>query len=123
MRKSRFGRWDHQDSERSATLSRRLRTCAAATYYKWKAKLGVREVSEARKLKAPRIRTDGAEPHDYRERARGRAAVETGAETGIGGRIKRILPYIGDDEGFCLGKSALRAPRANVLCGEPSGFR
>jgi glucose-1-phosphate cytidylyltransferase len=28
--------------------------------------------------------------------------VETGEETMIGGRIKRILPYIGDDEAFCL---------------------
>src|SRR5262245_9765683 len=28
--------------------------------------------------------------------------VDTGIETMIGGRIKRILPYIGDDEGFCL---------------------
>lgn len=28
--------------------------------------------------------------------------VETGEETMIGGRIKRILPYIGDDNAFCL---------------------
>lgn len=28
--------------------------------------------------------------------------VDTGAETMIGGRIKRILPYIGDDMAFCL---------------------
>jgi glucose-1-phosphate cytidylyltransferase len=28
--------------------------------------------------------------------------VDTGAETMIGGRIKRILPYIGDDKAFCL---------------------
>jgi len=28
--------------------------------------------------------------------------VDTGAETMIGGRIKRILSYIGDDEAFCL---------------------
>lgn len=28
--------------------------------------------------------------------------VETGEETQIGGRIKRILPYVGDDEAFCL---------------------
>ncbi len=28
--------------------------------------------------------------------------VETGEDTEIGGRIKRILPYIGDDEAFCL---------------------
>ena len=28
--------------------------------------------------------------------------VDTGAETMIGGRVKRILPYIGDDEEFCL---------------------
>lgn len=28
--------------------------------------------------------------------------VETGEETMIGGRIKRILPFIGDDEAFCL---------------------
>ena len=28
--------------------------------------------------------------------------VDTGEETMIGGRIKRILPYIGDDEAFCL---------------------
>lgn len=28
--------------------------------------------------------------------------VETGEETMIGGRIKRILPYIGDDEAFCV---------------------
>lgn len=28
--------------------------------------------------------------------------VETGEETMIGGRIKRILPYVGDDEAFCL---------------------
>jgi glucose-1-phosphate cytidylyltransferase len=28
--------------------------------------------------------------------------VETGGSTMIGGRIKRILPYIGDDEEFCL---------------------
>jgi glucose-1-phosphate cytidylyltransferase len=28
--------------------------------------------------------------------------VETGEDTQIGGRIKRILPYIGDDEAFCL---------------------
>lgn len=28
--------------------------------------------------------------------------VETGEETMIGGRIKRVLPYIGSDEAFCL---------------------
>ena len=28
--------------------------------------------------------------------------VDTGAETQVGGRIKRILPYVGDDEAFCL---------------------
>ncbi|HLY57465.1 MAG TPA: sugar phosphate nucleotidyltransferase, partial [Stellaceae bacterium] len=28
--------------------------------------------------------------------------VETGEETQIGGRIKRILPYLGDDDAFCL---------------------
>ncbi len=28
--------------------------------------------------------------------------VDTGQETMIGGRIKRILPYIGDDEEFCV---------------------
>lgn len=28
--------------------------------------------------------------------------VETGEETMIGGRIKRILPFIGDDEAFCV---------------------
>ncbi|HFB54943.1 MAG TPA: glucose-1-phosphate cytidylyltransferase [Hellea balneolensis] len=28
--------------------------------------------------------------------------VETGLNTMIGGRIKRVLPYIGDDEAFCL---------------------
>ncbi len=28
--------------------------------------------------------------------------VDTGAETQIGGRIKRILPYVADDEAFCL---------------------
>jgi glucose-1-phosphate cytidylyltransferase len=28
--------------------------------------------------------------------------VETGEETMIGGRIKRILPYVADDEAFCL---------------------
>jgi glucose-1-phosphate cytidylyltransferase len=28
--------------------------------------------------------------------------VDTGDDTMIGGRIKRILPYIGDDEAFCL---------------------
>ncbi|WP_333611179.1 glucose-1-phosphate cytidylyltransferase [Brevundimonas bullata] len=28
--------------------------------------------------------------------------VDTGAETQIGGRIKRILPYVGEDEAFCL---------------------
>jgi len=28
--------------------------------------------------------------------------VETGEETMIGGRIKRILPYVGDDEAFCV---------------------
>jgi glucose-1-phosphate cytidylyltransferase len=28
--------------------------------------------------------------------------VETGEETQIGGRIKRILPHIGDDEAFCV---------------------
>jgi glucose-1-phosphate cytidylyltransferase len=28
--------------------------------------------------------------------------IDTGEETMIGGRIKRILPYIGDDEAFCL---------------------
>lgn len=28
--------------------------------------------------------------------------IETGEQTMIGGRIKRILPYIGDDEAFCL---------------------
>ena len=28
--------------------------------------------------------------------------VDTGAETMVGGRIKRILPYIGDDKAFCL---------------------
>lgn len=28
--------------------------------------------------------------------------VDTGDETQIGGRIKRILPYIGDDDAFCL---------------------
>ena len=28
--------------------------------------------------------------------------VDTGEETMIGGRIKRILPYIGSDEAFCL---------------------
>lgn len=28
--------------------------------------------------------------------------VDTGDETMIGGRIKRILPYVGDDEAFCL---------------------
>lgn len=28
--------------------------------------------------------------------------VDTGAETQIGGRIKRILPYVAEDEAFCL---------------------
>ena len=28
--------------------------------------------------------------------------VDTGEDSMIGGRIKRILPYIGDDEAFCL---------------------
>ena len=28
--------------------------------------------------------------------------IDTGEETMIGGRIKRILPYIGDDDAFCL---------------------
>ena len=28
--------------------------------------------------------------------------VETGDATMIGGRIKRILPYLGDDQEFCL---------------------
>ena len=28
--------------------------------------------------------------------------VDTGDETMIGGRIKRILPYLGDDDTFCL---------------------
>lgn len=28
--------------------------------------------------------------------------IETGEETQIGGRIKRILPYVKDDEAFCL---------------------
>lgn len=28
--------------------------------------------------------------------------VETGEETQIGGRIKRILPYVSDDDAFCL---------------------
>lgn len=28
--------------------------------------------------------------------------IDTGADTMIGGRIKRILPFIGDDEAFCL---------------------
>ena len=28
--------------------------------------------------------------------------VDTGEETMIGGRIKRILPYLGDDKEFCL---------------------
>lgn len=28
--------------------------------------------------------------------------IDTGAETMIGGRIKRILPYVQDDEAFCL---------------------
>ena len=28
--------------------------------------------------------------------------VETGEETQIGGRIKRVLPYLADDDAFCL---------------------
>lgn len=28
--------------------------------------------------------------------------VDTGEETQIGGRIKRVLPYVSDDEAFCL---------------------
>jgi len=28
--------------------------------------------------------------------------IDTGEETMIGGRIKRILPYLGDDDAFCL---------------------
>jgi glucose-1-phosphate cytidylyltransferase len=28
--------------------------------------------------------------------------IETGAETMIGGRLKRILPFVGDDEAFCF---------------------
>ena len=28
--------------------------------------------------------------------------IETGEETQIGGRIKRILPHVGDDEAFCV---------------------
>jgi glucose-1-phosphate cytidylyltransferase len=28
--------------------------------------------------------------------------VDTGENTMIGGRIKRILPYLGDDKEFCL---------------------
>ena len=28
--------------------------------------------------------------------------VDTGEDTMIGGRIKRILPYVGDDDAFCL---------------------
>jgi glucose-1-phosphate cytidylyltransferase len=28
--------------------------------------------------------------------------IDTGEETMIGGRIKRILPYVGDDDAFCL---------------------
>ena len=28
--------------------------------------------------------------------------VDTGDDTMIGGRIKRILPYVSDDDSFCL---------------------
>ena len=54
--------------------------------------------------------------------------VETGEETLIGGRIKRILPHIGDDEAFCvtyaIGRSTWwrRSPRIRKVAG-PDGNR
>lgn len=40
--------------------------------------------------------------HDSQAEPWSISLIETGADTMIGGRIKRILPYIGDDDAFCL---------------------
>lgn len=40
--------------------------------------------------------------HDSQAEPWSISLIETGADTMIGGRIKRILPYIGNDEAFCL---------------------
>ncbi len=48
------------------------------------------------------IRRNSMEIHEQHGEPWTVTLVETGEDTQIGGRIKRILPYIGDDETFCL---------------------
>jgi glucose-1-phosphate cytidylyltransferase len=48
------------------------------------------------------IRKNSMEVHESNGEPWCVTLVETGETTQIGGRIKRILPYIGDDEAFCL---------------------
>jgi glucose-1-phosphate cytidylyltransferase len=48
------------------------------------------------------LRRNSIEVHDGTAEPWRVTLVDTGEKTMIGGRIKRILPYLGDDEEFCL---------------------
>jgi glucose-1-phosphate cytidylyltransferase len=48
------------------------------------------------------LRRNSIEVHDATAEPWRVTLVDTGENTMIGGRIKRILPYLGDDEEFCL---------------------
>jgi glucose-1-phosphate cytidylyltransferase len=48
------------------------------------------------------VRTNKMQVHSAKSEPWTVTLIDTGAETMIGGRIKRILPYVGDDEAFCL---------------------
>jgi glucose-1-phosphate cytidylyltransferase len=48
------------------------------------------------------LRRNSIEVHDATAEPWRVTLVDTGERTMIGGRIKRILPYLGDDEEFCL---------------------
>jgi glucose-1-phosphate cytidylyltransferase len=48
------------------------------------------------------IKNNSMEVHDVQAEPWRVTLVETGESTMVGGRIKRILPYLGDDTEFCL---------------------
>ena len=48
------------------------------------------------------MKTNSVEIHDAAAEPWRVTLVDTGEKTMIGGRIKRILPYLGEDEEFCL---------------------
>ena len=48
------------------------------------------------------IKRNTMEVHDATAEPWRVTLIDTGEKTMIGGRIKRILPYLGDDQAFCL---------------------